>query len=99
MQTTTDYCRERMFARQVAECIYNNLDTAANDKGYRIHNKAMWNMWLKKPETLLLMMESGMGSNDVIVRYRNHDRDKNGKLKSCEAYLVKKVTLTQYREL
>lgn len=88
-----------MFARQVAETIRNTLETPNTDKNYRIYNEAMWQLFLTKPETLLYLMESACGNHDVVIHFRNHLRDKKGKLKSCEAYLVRLTTQTIAREL
>lgn len=69
-----------------------NEDCFGNGKDSKVYKDAVMKLITSELRYTAMYMD---GSTDIF--YRNHKRDKKGKLISCEAYFGKPVTI--YREL
>lgn len=83
LQHIHDYGKECRFIRQLTEAIFKNLD---DGKDRKVYNKALYDMCMQYPDKAMMLMDG-----EGVLSYRNHVRNKKGKLMSCEAYIGRNV--------
>ena len=80
-------------ARDMGQHLLERIITDSKPKGDDwIYIAAEWRLLLSSKRNCQLYLDG------TEIRYRNHERDKKGKLVRCEAYFVERLTLIREKK-
>jgi hypothetical protein len=75
-------------AREIGVKILNSIPQLRSTRGEEwLYLEAEWRLYTESVRNMQLYMDG------YEVRYRNHQKDKRGKLIRCEAYFVERRTI------
>lgn len=75
-------------ARDMGQKLMERLMTDSKPKGEEwVYLEAEWRLFMSSKRNCQLFLDG------TDIRYRNHERDKKGKLIRCEAYFVERHTI------
>ena len=75
-------------ARDMGQKLMERLMTDSKPKGEEwVYLEAEWRLFMSSKRNCQLFLDG------TDIRYRNHERDKKGKLIRCEAYFTERLTL------
>lgn len=75
-------------ARDMGQKLMERLITDSKPKGEEwVYLEAEWRLFMSSKRNCQLFLDG------TEIRYRNHERDKKGKLIRCEAYFTERLTL------